>query len=124
MKQHAAFITVQRKDTFNPMSLTMTLGDSTLSSTLYHSEAVDFPMSVIVRLGSFLDYSEAVDFPMSVIVRLGSFLDYTLGVSVVRHEAYTWSTGNGTSLFTSDVANTLEGMYRAALLNAIVECEE
>ena len=100
MKQHAAFITVQRKDTFNPMSLTMTLGDSTLSSTLYHSEAVDFPMSVIVRLGSFLDY--------------------TLGVSVVRHEAYTWSTGNGTSLFTSDVANTLEGMYRAALLNAIV----
>ena len=99
MKQHAALITVQRKDTFKPVSLTMTLSGSTLSSTLYHSKAVDFPMSAIVRLSSFLDYA--------------------LGVSVVRHEADTWSISKGT--FSPDVADMLEGMYRAALLNAIVE---
>ena len=82
--------------------MTMNLGNN-VTSTVYHSMDVDFPMSVIVRLSGFKDY--------------------TLGVQLIRHTATTWSNLFGTHRFTSDVTAFLESMYTLAIQNAIVEEE-
>ena len=102
--KHYATITVQRKDAVNPLSLVMKLDSyssyDTLSSTLYHYQAIDFPMSVIVRMSAWLDH--------------------LLGFKVVRYSTSEWGPCSGTTYFTSDVVTMLEGMYQAALMNAIV----